>query len=141
VRQEADKRAEQERRRAEESEARAQIEEGKTKPTTFEEYLRACHTELHHQPQEQALPDPVKTLDGLSSAAAAAFRNNLRIHTTRRRTFQLYPILQSSGKDLCDRPLASEKDLEAYQRLTVERPTTHIISHLQQIEAARREFN
>jgi hypothetical protein len=37
--------------------------------------------------------------------------------------------------------LASEKDLEAYQRLAVERPTTHIISHLQQIEEARRELN
>jgi hypothetical protein len=31
--------------------------------------------------------------------------------------------------------------LEAYQRLAVKRLTTHIISHLQQIEEARREFN
>jgi hypothetical protein len=31
--------------------------------------------------------------------------------------------------------------LEVYQRLAVERPTTHIISHLQQIEEARRELN
>jgi hypothetical protein len=37
--------------------------------------------------------------------------------------------------------LASEKDLEAYQRLAVERPTTNIISHLQQVEEACREFN
>ncbi len=45
------------------------------------------HARLYHKPQEQALPDPVKTLDGLSSTAAAAFRKNLRIHTTKRRTF------------------------------------------------------
>ena len=45
-RKEADERAEQERKRAEDAEARAQIEEEKTKPTTFEEYLRACHTFL-----------------------------------------------------------------------------------------------
>lgn len=38
-REEADEKAEQERRRAKE-------QEKKTKPTTFEEYLRACHTLL-----------------------------------------------------------------------------------------------
>jgi hypothetical protein len=50
---EANERAERERRRAEdeqrnrqEAEFRAQIEEKKTRPTTFEEYIRACHTLL-----------------------------------------------------------------------------------------------
>ena len=55
--------------------------------------------------------------------------------------FSSTQYLTELGQDLCDRPLASEKDLEAYQRLAVERPTTHIISYLQQIEEARREFN
>jgi hypothetical protein len=55
--------------------------------------------------------------------------------------FSSTQYLTELGQDLCDRPLASEKDLEAYQRSAVERPTTHIISHLQQIEEARREFN
>lgn len=41
------------------------------------------------------------------------------------------------GQDLCDRPLASEKNLEAYQRFTVKRPTTNIISHLKTIKTAR----
>ena len=45
------------------------------------------------------------------------------------------------GQDLCDWPLASEKDLETYQYLAIEQPTTNIISHLQQIEEARRAFN
>lgn len=45
-RKEADDRAEQERRPAEEAEAPAEIEEEKTKRTTLEEYLRACHTFL-----------------------------------------------------------------------------------------------
>jgi hypothetical protein len=50
---EADERAELERRRAEdegrnrqEAESRTQIEGKKTRPTTFEEYIRACHTLL-----------------------------------------------------------------------------------------------
>jgi len=45
------------------------------------------------------------------------------------------------GLDICDLPLANEKDLEAYQRLAVEIPTTHIISHLQRIEEARHAFD
>jgi hypothetical protein len=50
---EADERAELERRRAknkrqnrQEAESRAQIKRKKTRPTTFEEYIRACHTLL-----------------------------------------------------------------------------------------------
>ena len=55
--------------------------------------------------------------------------------------FSSIQYLTELGQDIRDRPLASEKDLEVYQRLAVERPTTHIISRLQQIEKARQEFN
>jgi hypothetical protein len=47
--------------------------------------------------------------------------------------FSSIQYLTELGHDLCDRPLASEKDLEAYQ--------PHIISHLQQIDEARHAFN
>ena len=43
---EADERAEQERRRAQDERRNRIAEEKKTRPTTFEEYLRACHTLL-----------------------------------------------------------------------------------------------
>lgn len=43
---EVDEQAEKERRCAEDAEASPQIEEEKTKATTFEEYLHACHTLL-----------------------------------------------------------------------------------------------
>jgi hypothetical protein len=45
-REEADERAEVERQRTEEAESRAHIEEIKTRRTTFEEYIRTCHTLL-----------------------------------------------------------------------------------------------
>ena len=80
-------------------------------------------------------------MDRLSSTAAAALRKNLRIHTRDAELFSSTQYLTELGQDLCDRPLASEKDLEGYQRLAVKRPTTHIISHLQRIEEARRAFN
>ena len=55
--------------------------------------------------------------------------------------FSSVQYLTELGQDLCDRPLASEKDLETYQRLAMERPTTNIISQLRGIEEARRELN
>ncbi|KAH6675940.1 hypothetical protein B0J14DRAFT_477695, partial [Halenospora varia] len=55
--------------------------------------------------------------------------------------FSSIQYLKELGQDLCDRPLASEKDLETYQRLAVERPTTNIISYLLGIEEARHAFN
>ncbi|KAH8772338.1 hypothetical protein BGZ57DRAFT_942454 [Hyaloscypha finlandica] len=164
-RQEADERAEQERRRAEEAderaeqeqqraederrpESRAQIEGKKTRPTTFEEYIRACHTLL-------SKPLRIQTDKSLSTQGSITSPKNKPCPTLLKpwadfpvqqqqlfeRTYDSTQYLTELGQDLCDRPLASEKDLEAYQRLAVERPTTHIISRLQQIEEARYEFN
>ena len=45
-RQEAERRAEDEQRNRQEAESRAQIEGKKIRPTTFEEYIRACHALL-----------------------------------------------------------------------------------------------
>jgi hypothetical protein len=150
-RKEADERAERERRRAEEQEDR-------TRRTTCEEYIRACHTFL-------SKPLRIQTDKSLSTQGSITSPKNKPCPTLLKpwrdfpvlqqqlfeRTFEYIPrdaVLFSStqyltelGQDICDRPLASEKDLEAYQRLAVERPTTHIISHLQRIEEARQAFN
>ena len=164
-RKEADKRAEQERQRAEDQRRRAEEEqrtrqqaENKTRPTTFEEYIRACHTLL-------SKPLRIQTDKSLSTQGSITSPKNKRCPTLLKpwtdfpalqqqrfeRIYEYIPrdaglfsstqYLTELGQDLCDRPLASEKDLEAYQRLAVERPTTHIISRLQQIEEARRELN
>jgi hypothetical protein len=60
--------------------------------TFYPDRQESQYTGLHYQPQEQAVPDFIETLDGLSSAATTALRKNLLIYPTRRRTFQLYPI-------------------------------------------------
>ncbi|KAH8751831.1 hypothetical protein BGZ57DRAFT_934347 [Hyaloscypha finlandica] len=148
---EADERAEQERRRAEE-------QEKKTRPTTFEEYIRACHTLL-------SKPLRIQTDKSLSTQGSITSPKNKPCPTLLK-PWTDFPVLQQQlferiyeyiprdtglfsstqylaelGQDICDRPLASEKDLEAYERLAVERPTTHIISHLQRIEEARHAFD
>ncbi|CZT07739.1 uncharacterized protein RCO7_11231 [Rhynchosporium graminicola] len=164
-RQEADKRAEEEQRRAEdeqrgrqEAESRAQIEGKKTRPTTFEEYIRACHTLLSKplriqtdkslstqgsitRPRDKPCPTLLKPWTDFPVLQQQLFE---RIYEHIPRDAELFSSTQyltELGEDLCDRALASEKDLEAYQRSAVERPTTHIISHLRQIREARREFN
>ena len=43
---EANERAERERKHAEDKRRRAENEQRKTRPTSFEEYIRACHTLL-----------------------------------------------------------------------------------------------
>ncbi|KAH6667181.1 hypothetical protein B0J14DRAFT_629544 [Halenospora varia] len=162
---EADKRAEQERKRAEdeqqnrqEAESRAQIEEKKTRPTTFEEYIRACHALLSKplriqtnkslstqgsitSPKNKPCPTLLKPWTDFPALQQQRFERIYEYIPRDAGLFSSTQYLTELGQDLCDRPLASEKDLEAYQRLAVERPTTHIISHLQQIEEARRELN
>jgi hypothetical protein len=95
---EADVRAEQERRRTEDEQRNRIEEETKTRPTTFEEYLRACHTllstsypdrqepqhtGLHHQPQEQALPDLVKLLAIISTTSVYIYLRRSNIYFLR----------------------------------------------------------
>lgn len=159
------KRAEDERRRAEdeqrnrlEAESRAQIEGKKTRPTTFEEYIRACHTLLSKplriqtdkslstqgsitSPKNKPCPTLLKPWTDFPVLQQHLFERIYEYIPRDAELFSSTQYLRELGQDLCDRPLASEKDLEAYQRLAVERPIIHIISHLQQIEEARREFN
>ncbi|KAL5312936.1 hypothetical protein ACEPPN_019362 [Leptodophora sp. 'Broadleaf-Isolate-01'] len=154
----ADERAEQERRRAEEAEARAQLEEEKTKPTTFEEYLHACHTFLSKplriqtdkslstqgsitSPKNKPCPTLLMPWTDFPIMQQQLFERVSEFIPQDAKHFSSIQYLKELGQDLCDRPLASEKDLEAYQRLAVERPTTHIISHLQRIEEARHAFD
>ena len=71
---EADERAELERRRAEEAESRAHIEEIKTRRTTFEEYIRTCHTLL-------SKPLRVQTDKSLSTQGSITSPKNRRCPT------------------------------------------------------------
>ena len=148
---EADERAEQERRRAEE-------QEKKTRHTTFEEYIRACHTLLSKpfrvqtdkslstkgsitSPKNKPCPTLLKPWSNFPILQQELFEKVHEYIRPDKEYFSSIQYLKELGQDLCDRPLASEKDLETYQRLAIERPTTNIISHLQEIREARRAFS
>ena len=141
---EADERAEQERRRAEderrnrqEAESRAHIEGKKTRPTTFEEYIRACHTLLSKplrvqtdkslttqgsitSPKNKPCPTLLKPWTDFPVLQQQLFERIYEYIPRNAELFSSIQYLTELGQDLCDRPLASEKDLEAYQRLAVE---------------------
>ena len=174
-RKEADERAELERHRADEqqqradeqrqrvdeqlqnlqeAESRARIEREKTRQTTFEEYLRGCHTLLSKPlciqtdkslstrgsityPKTKPCPTLLKPWEDFPIRQQQLFARLREYIAQNTEHFSSIHYLTELGKDLCDRPLASEKDLEAYQRFAVERPTTNIISHLQTIRTAR----
>jgi signal recognition particle subunit SEC65 len=135
-----------------------QEERRKTRPTTFEEYIRACHALLSKplriqtdkslstqgsitSPKNKPCPTFLKPWTDFPILQQQLFEKVYEFIPPEEEYFSSTQYLKELGQDLCDRPLASEKDLETYQRLAVERPTTNIISHLQRIEEARRAFN
>jgi hypothetical protein len=123
-RQEADERAEQERRCAE-------VEEKKTRRTTFKEYIRTCHT-LLSKPLYVQIDKSLNTQGSIASPKNKPCPTLLKLWTDFPvRQQQLFKIvrefipqdaehfssiqyLTELGQDLCDQPLASEKDLKAY---------------------------
>jgi len=155
---EADERAKEANERAERERRRAEDEQRKTRPTSFEEYIRACHTLLSKplsiqtdkslstqgsitSPKNKPCPTLLKPWTDFPVLQQQLFERIYQYIPPDAELFSSTQYLTELGQDICDRPLASEKDLEAYQRLAVERPTTHIISHLQRIEEARHTFN
>ncbi|KAM3067066.1 hypothetical protein ACMFMG_011739 [Clarireedia jacksonii] len=157
-RQEADKRAEQDRRDRQEADKRAEQAESKTRSTTFEEYITTCHLLLSKRLRIQTdkslstqgsttsnknkpCPTELKPWKDFTEQKNQLLDKVLEHIPQDARLFSTTQYLTELGLNICDRPLASEKDLETYQRLAVERPTTDIISYLQGSKDARDTFD
>ncbi len=149
--------AELERSRVE-AESLAHIEEKKTRRTTFEEYIRNCHTLLSKplriqtdkslgtqgsitSPKNKPCPTLLKPWTDFPILQQQLFEKVYQHIPSEMKLFSSTQYLNELGQDLCDRPFASEKDLKIYERLAVERPTTNIISHLQEMRETRNAFN
>ncbi len=148
---EANERAERERKRAEdeqrnrqEAESRAQSEEKKTRPTTFEEYIRACHTLLSKHlriqtdkslstqgsitsPKNKPCPTLLKPWTDFPVLQQQLFERTYEYIPQNAELFSSTQYLNELGQNICHRLLASEKDLEAYQRLAIEQPNAHYL--------------
>jgi hypothetical protein len=150
-RKEAEQRAELERQRAED-------EEKKTRRTIFKEYIHTCYTLLSKplriqtdkslsiqgsitSPKNRPCPTLLKPWTDFPIQQQQLFETVYGYIPQDEEYFSSIQYLTELGQDLCDRPLASEKDLEAYQCLAVERPTTNIILRLRGIKKARKALN
>lgn len=151
-------RAEKAESRVVEAESRAEIEKKKTKSTTLDEFIYATHMFLTKQvysqkdkrlstkgsvtnPKDRLCPTLVKPWTDFPVQQQQLFEEIYKYIPQDEELFSSTHHLAELAKGICDRPLASEKDFELYQRLAVEKPTTDIIHQLVQVEEARRELN
>jgi len=155
------RRAEEERRRAEEERQRAEEADQRTQGTTFEESLKACHQHLHKALSIET--DKRLTTKGFTSPRNKFYPKSLRpwddFPEIQQRFFDdaygffhppdlpaprhFNPLLyfEGLGRDLRLHKLASEADLESYERTALENMVARIITHLCEMELARARFN
>ena len=158
--QEADSRAEQERQRAQEADLRAEQERQRTQMTTFEEYIKLCHDNLHYalsvetdkrlttkgftNIKNKYYPKRLRPWAEFSETQMSIFSNIHRFfHANDQpvaRFFNSEQYIQELAQNLARRKLASEKDLETYQRIAVEDAATSILSTLSAMPKAQAEL-
>ncbi|OAT10196.1 hypothetical protein BDBG_05866 [Blastomyces gilchristii SLH14081] len=158
------KRAEEGHKLAEEGRKRAEegrrLAEQRNLPTTFPEFIRACHTLLSiplrvaassrstkgtiPQPKGKYCPTnllqwadlPAKQQDIFTSVC-----NYLEpVRGAAPRHFPPHIALEELSRRISHRPLSSEQDLETYERLAVEDHIVDIIDELCKIPEAQKEF-
>ncbi|KAI7343087.1 hypothetical protein KC320_g9349, partial [Hortaea werneckii] len=118
---EQQRQAEEQQRQAEEQQRQAEEEREKarelTRETTFDEYIKACHSLL-------------EVYNTVRSYLQPANANAPRL-------FSPVLALQDLGRRLCSQPLSSEKDLEGVERYGKDDHVRDIVSALCRIPAAR----
>jgi len=157
----AEQRAGQAERRAGQAEERAAQEQARNQPTTFSEYLEACHLYLSKpltiqtdrslttkgsitNPQGKKCPTYLRPWDEFPDVQQPLFDDVYKLlhpPTNAPRLFSSKIALEDLGRRLCRRPLASESDLESYERFAVEDHVAEIISRLIDVPRARHLFS
>ena len=146
--------------KAEEDKQKAE-ERANTLNTTFEEYLKLCHTHLSKSLSIQA--DKSRSTQGtVTSPKNKCYSNKLRqwegfLEGQKSRFDEIYNhfhppskppgklfdsshALEEIGRKICDRNFASEDDLRPHQHLAVESPIVDIISALKSSDSASERF-
>jgi len=157
----AEQRAEEEQQSRRHAEQRAEKEQARNQLTTFSEYLEASHLYLS-KPLTIQTDRSLTTKGSITNAQGKKCPTYLRPWldflnvqqpvfddvysllqppTNAPRLFSSRIALEDLGRRLCRRPLASESDLESYQRFALEDHVADIISHLVNIPYARAMFS
>ena len=157
----ADLQVQHERQRAEAADLQVQQERQRTQMTTLEEYLKACHD--HFQKALHVETNKHLTTKGFTSTHNKYYPKFLRpwaefpefqlrlfkniyhfFHAEDqhpRRFFNSLQYIQELAQNLGRRKLASEKDLETYERTAVEDMVTTILDTLSGMPEAQAELD
>lgn len=162
LRQQAESQAEDERRRAEDERYRAEAAQRKLQNTTFEEFLKACHDNFHNafsvqtderfrtkgsttNPRDKYYPKSLRAWEDYPEMHLEVFEEVYGFfHPPDQqplRPFNSVAFCEGLGRDLRLRKIASEADLQSYERTALETMVTHVINQLCEIETAQVRFN
>lgn len=150
-------RVENVRKRADEERGRADEEEAKTRCTTLAEYLLACHVHLSRpltiqgnksfatrgsitNPKDKPCPTLLKPSKNFTRQQQKILQRLTPNVPACARSFTCVQSVKDIGRQICNRPLASEKNLETYPRLAAENPVAETICQLQTYKKARKSF-
>ncbi|KAL9122915.1 MAG: hypothetical protein Q9187_000527 [Circinaria calcarea] len=163
----AERKAEAERQRAEEADRRTEVERQRAdetnkriQATTLEECLHACHRYLHNalsvetdkllttkgftNPKNKFYPTLLRPWEDFPELQSSVFYEAYKFfHPPEQppvRCLNSVHYLEELGQNLSQRKLASEADLESFERTTVEGMVTRIIGQLCAMDPARTQF-
>ncbi|KAK8048274.1 hypothetical protein PG994_010004 [Apiospora phragmitis] len=144
-------RAEREQQRAEREQQRADISEEQTRPTTFDEYIAACHASVFSRfaiepnpqltskgpitnPRDKWCPKNLRPWPDFIEQQRIVFGTLYDTFPTKRRVFENRNFLAGLGNRISQRPIADEKTLEYFLHNSVEDPVRAILQQLKRVE-------
>ena len=155
-------RAEDARYRAEDAQRRVEAANERLQSTTFGEFLRACHENFHNAFAVET-DKRFRTKGSMTNVKDKYFPKSLRewedypemhlqlfdqvygfFHPPDQqppRLFNSITFCEELGRDLGLRKIASEADLQSYERTALETMVTRVINQLCEIETAQAQFN
>ncbi|XP_044716019.1 kinase [Hirsutella rhossiliensis] len=144
-------RAEKEQQRAEKEQQRAEEAEEQTRPTTFDEYIAACHHHVFSQftverdrrltsrgsitnPRNKLCPTSLEPWPRFLELQGSVFNTLYECLPVDIRVFESQNFLAGLGRRVAQRPIADEKTLEYFMHNSVEDPVRVIMEQLRQID-------
>ncbi|XP_044717270.1 metalloprotease-like protein [Hirsutella rhossiliensis] len=144
-------RAEKEQQRAEKEQQRAEEAEEQTRPTTFDEYIAACHHHVFSQftverdrrltsrgsitnPRNKLCPTSLEPWPRFMEQQGSIFDTLYECLPVGIRVFESKNFLAGLGRRVAQRSIADEKTLEYFMHNSVEDPVRVIMEQLRQID-------
>ncbi|UNI16689.1 hypothetical protein JDV02_003103 [Purpureocillium takamizusanense] len=155
---EAERERQKERYRAEKEQRRAEEAEVQTRPTTFDEYIAACHHHVFCQftvekdprltskgsvtsPRDKLLPTSLEPWPDFLELQRGVFDTLYGYMPLNHRVFESQNFLAGLGRRVAQRSIADEKTLEYFMHNSVEDPVRVIMDQLRQIDDVRDAFD